>query len=411
LFHGVGVLVVVLALVAMVMLHEFGHFATAKWTGMKVTEFFFGFGPRLWSVRRKETTYGIKALPAGGYVRIVGMTMLEDVDPNDEPHSYRQATFPRRVLVASAGSLTHFILAFVLLWVSFLSGGVPASRTVPPTVTGLFAVAGNSAPARAAGIRNGDVFVSINGQKTSTYTELHNLINKSAGKKLLVVVRRSGRLVSLLVTPASGSVCSGNPLKPHKVGEIGVELETQVNTSTPSGALGSVGHAGSEFGSMMGSTFQDLAQVFSLHGLKSFGHAVVNAGKPGPTGVCAGGAGSTPGSSSSASSGSSGQILSFLGFIQVGSQAFNVSIPFLLELLALVNLFVGVVNLFPMLPLDGGHVAIAVYERIRSRGGRRYFADITRLLPFAYLFLAFIVVIGLAALYLNIVQPAHLPGG
>ncbi len=101
-------LVVVLALVAMVMLHELGHFATAKWSGMKVTEYFFGFGPRLWSIRRGETEYGVKAIPAGGYVRIVGMTMLEEVDPPDEARSYRQATFPRRLLVAVAGSAMHF---------------------------------------------------------------------------------------------------------------------------------------------------------------------------------------------------------------------------------------------------------------------------------------------------------------
>src|SRR5271166_926940 len=100
---AVPVLVVVLALVAMVMLHELAHFATAKWSGMKVTEYFLGFGPRLWSIRRGETEYGVKAIPAGGYVRIVGMTMLEDVDPADEARSYRQATFPRRFLVAVAG--------------------------------------------------------------------------------------------------------------------------------------------------------------------------------------------------------------------------------------------------------------------------------------------------------------------
>ena len=91
------VLVVILALVAMIMLHELGHFATAKWSGMKVTEYFLGFGPKLWSIRRGETAYGVKAIPAGGYVRIVGMTMLEEVDPVDEARSYRQATFPRRL--------------------------------------------------------------------------------------------------------------------------------------------------------------------------------------------------------------------------------------------------------------------------------------------------------------------------
>ena len=101
------VLVVVLALVAMIMLHELGHFATAKWSGMKVTEYFLGFGPRLWSIRRGETEYGVKAIPAGGYVRIVGMTMLEEVDPADEARSYRQASFPRRLLVAVAGSAMH----------------------------------------------------------------------------------------------------------------------------------------------------------------------------------------------------------------------------------------------------------------------------------------------------------------
>ena len=98
------VLVVVLALVAMVMLHELGHFATAKWSGMKVTEYFLGFGPRLWSdPSGARPTYGVKAIPAGGYVRIVGMTMLEEVDPADEARSYRQASFPAAVLVAVGG--------------------------------------------------------------------------------------------------------------------------------------------------------------------------------------------------------------------------------------------------------------------------------------------------------------------
>ncbi|HWD25238.1 MAG TPA: site-2 protease family protein [Acidimicrobiales bacterium] len=92
--HALSVLVVVVALVAMVMLHELGHFTAAKIAGMKVTEYFFGFGPKLWSVRRGETEYGVKAIPAGGYVRIIGMTSLEEVDAADEPRSYRQASFP-----------------------------------------------------------------------------------------------------------------------------------------------------------------------------------------------------------------------------------------------------------------------------------------------------------------------------
>src|SRR2546421_10982618 len=84
---------VVIAIVVMIMLHELGHFATAKWAGMKVTEYFLGFGPRLWSIRRGETEYGVKAIPAGGYVKIIGMTNLEEVDPADEPRTYRQKPF------------------------------------------------------------------------------------------------------------------------------------------------------------------------------------------------------------------------------------------------------------------------------------------------------------------------------
>ena len=91
---------VILAVIAMIMLHELGHFLTAKWAGMKVTEYFLGFGPRIWSVRRGETEYGVKALPLGGYVRIIGMHNLEEVDPADEARTYRQKPYWRRMSVA-----------------------------------------------------------------------------------------------------------------------------------------------------------------------------------------------------------------------------------------------------------------------------------------------------------------------
>jgi len=107
---------VVFAVVLMVMLHELGHFATAKWTGMKVTEFFFGFGKRLWSVNKGETEYGVKAIPAGGYVKIIGMHNLDPVEPEDEPHAYRNQPTWARVLVTSAGSMMHFLLAFLMLF-------------------------------------------------------------------------------------------------------------------------------------------------------------------------------------------------------------------------------------------------------------------------------------------------------
>jgi membrane-associated protease RseP (regulator of RpoE activity) len=420
LLHGVGVLVVVLALVVMVMTHELAHFVTAKLSGMKVTEYFFGFGPKLWSVRRGETTYGVKALPAGGYVKIVGMTMLEEVDPDDETRSYRQASFPRRVLVASAGSISHFILAFVLVWSAFALAGV--ATPTAPTVQSFVKFGSRPVPAQLAGFRSGDVFVSIDGRETPTYSSMTSIISKSAGKPLRVVVRRDGHLVHLVVTPVSRpvTVCSGGRTQHQHRAEIGVELATTRQVSY--GPVTSISKTTSQFGNLVGQTFSGLAQVFSLHGLRTFGHQVVTAGNhPSSTGSSAGGTGKkasggtpctgTGATTSGGGSSSNGQILSFLGAIELGSQVIGYGVSNLLLFLAAINLFVGVVNLVPMLPLDGGHVAIAVYERLRSRKGRVYHADITKLLPFAYLFLAFIVVIGVGALYANIVQPVHLPGG
>src|SRR5579872_5431191 len=102
--HLVAVVAGAVVIAAVILLHELGHFVAAKLTGMKVTEFFVGFGPKLWSTQKGETEYGVKAIPFGGYNRIIGMNNLEQVDPVDEPRSFRSQTFPRRVLVAVAGS-------------------------------------------------------------------------------------------------------------------------------------------------------------------------------------------------------------------------------------------------------------------------------------------------------------------
>ena len=410
-FHAVGVLVVVAALVTMVMLHELGHFGTAKLSGMKVTEYFFGFGPRLWSVRRGETSYGVKAIPAGGYVKIVGMTMLEDVAESDEQRSYRQATFPRRVLVASAGSIVHFILAFVLVWSVVFFAGLSAGSA--PKVSSLLSFGHGPTPAQVAGFRPGDTVVSIDGHPTSTYTALTAIISKSAGKPLHVIVRRDGHLVHLVVTPAARpySTCSAGVVHHHTKGEIGVELSTARQVTY--GPVASISRTTSVVGSLVSETFSSLGDLFSWHGLRSFGHDVVTAGDSTSSGACAGAAsgGTSSGGSSSGGSSSSGEIISFLGAVQLGSQLYGQGWASLVLFLAIINMFVGIINLLPMLPLDGGHVAIAVYERVRSRKGRRYHADIAKLLPFTYVFLAFILIIGLGALYSNILQPVHLPGG
>jgi membrane-associated protease RseP (regulator of RpoE activity) len=403
--HGYDVLIVVLALVAMVMLHEAGHFVTAKLSGMKVTEYFLGFGPRVLSFRRGETEYGIKAIPAGGYVKIIGMTSLEEVDPADEARSYRQASFPRRVLVGSAGSAVHFILAFCLLWGIVAFSGLPSPTA---EIGGFSTFANATSPAKAAGLRIGDVVVAVNGVSMPTVNDFINYVRARPDERLSVEVRRGGALRTFTVETGDGrklllehngvtspeSSPSGPP-----VGVMGVLLGQSYATEN---AFFALGRAGKMFGSVTVASFQGIGEIFSLHGLSNFAHSVATAGQHHTT--------SNTGTASG-SSGNTGQLISILGAIQVGAQAAQQSVSELLYILVAVNIFVGIVNLVPMLPLDGGHVAIAVYERIRSRRGRRYHADVAKLMPVAYLFLAFILVLGLGALYANALNPVHLPGG
>jgi len=408
--HGLDVLIVVAALVVMVMLHEFGHFVAAKASGMKVTEYFFGFGPRLWSIRRGETEYGVKAIPAGGYVRVVGMTMLEDVAPADEARSYRQATFPRRFAVAVAGSAMHFIIAFGLLWGMVAFTGLPVA--VPSReVTGLVAFVNEPNPARAAGVRIGDVLEAVDGHRYSSIPPFISFIENHAGAELSLVVERNGHLVTLHVRPVDGRTAdvrsTSGRLVPEKtgrkpVGVIGIYLGGQ--RLVTANAFDALGRAGTVLGREFAWTGEGIGQVFSFHGLRAFAHDVATANRTAPSKPVSGTSGGT------ASTGS-GEILSLPGAVEIAVQALQINVTDLLSILVAINVFVGLVNLFPMLPLDGGHVVIAVYERIRSRRGRPYHADVNKLMPVAYAFLIFIVAIGIGALYVNLLQPPHLPGG
>ncbi len=400
--HALAVLVVVLALVAMVMLHEFGHFAVAKLSGMKVTEYFLGFGPRLWSIRKGETEYGVKAIPAGGYVRIPGMTMLEEVDPQDEARSYRQASFPRRLGVAVAGSAMHFVMAFVLLWAMISFSGEPIAGAIAE-VTALSSFTNVQSPARVAGIKPGDELVSINGHRFDQAEQFIDYVRAHPDTALKIVVLRNGRDESLTVHSIDGRSARTSSGKAavtadKPVGIIGVQLDllTRYATSNP---VVAIGKAVNWLGSLTKATALGIGQVFSLHGLSSIAHQVVTATNK-PTSQAQGSA-----------AGNSGEVLSIYGAIRIGAQAAGQNVSELLLILVLINIFVGMVNLFPMLPLDGGHVAIAVYERLRSSRTRTYHADVRKMMPIAYAFLAGIVLLGLSALYLNILHPPSLPGG
>src|SRR5450432_268884 len=213
----VGWIIFVAALIFSIMLHEAGHFVTAKKFGMKVTQFFVGFGRTIWSTTRGETEYGVKALPLGGFVKITGMTALEDVDPADEPRSFRRQPGWQRIIVLASGSFMHFALAFVLLIILALGIGLVNENTnqiglISPCVP-LSAQALNrgaactasdaTAPAKLAGIQVNDQIIAIGGIAVHTWTQLGKAITaQPKGQPVAITVLRHGKTVVLHATPA-----------------------------------------------------------------------------------------------------------------------------------------------------------------------------------------------------------------
>ena len=191
---GVNAPLIILGIAVMIFFHELGHYITAKWTGMKATEFFLGFGPTLWSFRKGETEYGLKLIPAGAYVKIIGMHNLEEVDPADEPRTYRQKSYPRRVLVASAGSVMHFIMATVLFFICFAFIGVPDENKwyVAETVEG--------GAAAKAGLIAGDRILSINGQPIDGFVGVGPVLEPLYDQSLQMIVLRDGQEIALTGT-------------------------------------------------------------------------------------------------------------------------------------------------------------------------------------------------------------------
>src|SRR3954452_20084092 len=167
--YALGVILFAVGILVSVCLHEAGHMYTAKAFGMKVTRYFVGFGPTLWSFKRGETEYGFKAIPAGGFVKIIGMTDLEEIAPEDESRAfYRQKGWKRTIVLAS-GSFVHFAIAIFLIWCGLLLVGTASTTLTLNSVTCVKELTtdqcsdGTAAPALNAGLKPGDTLVSYNG--------------------------------------------------------------------------------------------------------------------------------------------------------------------------------------------------------------------------------------------------------
>jgi membrane-associated protease RseP (regulator of RpoE activity) len=388
---------VVVALLTMIMLHELGHYLTAKWGGMKVTEFFVGFGPRLWSVRKGETEYGVKALPIGGYVKIIGMHNLDQIeDPADEPRTYRQRPFPQRLAVAVAGSTMHFLIAFLLFFTINAFIGIPGPSLRVGEISRLEQ---GPSPAQEAGFRVGDRIVSIDGRTFARWDDIPPYIRSRPGQSLAVVVERGGEQVALTATPVDLSQVKveGIAATAKPTGFIGIGPKVVFDKENP---LVAVGTAAKQF---VGGDFptdtqvapglvdnaKALVGVFSPSGLSSYWKTLTGQTQVGrPDGGT--------------------RFLSPVGFVRVAGQAANTGLFDVLLLMIAINLFVGLFNLLPLLPLDGGHVAIALYEAIRSKlAHRTYHADVAKLMPLTYAVVLLMAFLGISALYLDIAHPLN----
>jgi RIP metalloprotease RseP len=467
---GAPLLLVVAAVILMIFLHELGHYIAAKRGGMKVTEFFIGFGTRIWSFRRGETEFGLKAIPAGAYVKIVGMNNLEEIDPEDEPRSYRQAPFHSRAAVAVAGSAMHFLIALVLLFVQFAFIGKPHE-----TAWTVREVSTNGAAA-AAGVQEGDRLVSLDGREIVSFEEFRDLIRSTATGPAVLVLERDGEeqeltldlvrrmkvigtvgedldllettdgvvvgplvvngrveragmeegdsIVSLAgvqvsdfedVESALGSANGG-------VVEVGlsdgttrsVDLGSAVAAAEPSAFLGvsarsdlvtqsppaAAGASVVEFGRITAASVGGVATVFWPPNLFEFLSSTVTGTDRDVTDE------PTPAESVEVST-DAGRPTSIIGAVAYGADLTSESLSNLVGFLIGLNIFIGVFNLIPLLPFDGGHLAIAVYEKaqeMRRRSRSRYIADVSRMIPVAYTVLAVLVVVGLLAMYLDLTR-------
>ncbi|MFO7699897.1 MAG: site-2 protease family protein [Acidimicrobiia bacterium] len=383
-----GALIMIVGVILMIIIHEGGHFVAAKAFGMKATEAFFGFGPRLWSTTRGETEYGVKAIPFGGYVRIIGMNPFEEIDPSEEGRTYRVAPYWKKTVVVLAGVVSHFIVALVLLWlvgvvwgtIAFDDDGQVIRSTTIAAVSSTVPGTSTPSPAEQSGILVGDVLVSTDGMPVDRWEEFTAFARDNGGRLVVIGVDRNGEALDLPATLAiverpvfdeNGEPitdASGEPVV-EEAGFFGVTPEA---LREDQGIIGMIPVALSQFGEAAVASIRGLWElvigfpelVASLFGGND---EILDTVRP----------------------------ISPIGLVQLAGPAEST-----LQLLALVNIFVGILNFVPLYPLDGGHFSVATYEKVTGR-----VPNVQKLVPVAAVVFIFLVSLGLMGVYLDIVKP------
>jgi membrane-associated protease RseP (regulator of RpoE activity) len=414
-----GIVVFAVGILVSVALHEAGHMWTARAFGMKVTRFFIGFGPTLFRFQRGQTEYGLKAIPAGAFVKIVGMTPQDDdVEPGDEKRAMWRYPVWKRTIVLAAGSITHFALGILILWLIFAfialpqadrlnSGAVTidkVSACVSPTVEidpqtkQLKECVPGTDPASAAstmGLRSGDKVVAINGQQVDGWDQLTSTVRASGGQPIEVTVDRGGELVTV-----SGTLPTVQRLKEEVANSDRTVESITADDLEPVGVLGitpviptgvygparAFGMTWDQTTAMFEATFASLKKFPEK--VPKLWQALTGAERDPETPV------------------------SVVGVSRIGGELFGQGeFPTFLLVLAGLNFFVGIFNLVPLLPLDGGHIAIAWFEKARSWLYARFGkpdpgrVDYMKLMPITYVVILIFGAFTLLTVAADIVNP------
>ena len=358
-----------LILLVVIPIHELGHMLVARRFGFKVTEYFIGFGPRLWSRKRGEIEYGVKAIPAGGYVKIAGMNPYETIAPEDLPRAYGSKPIWQRALVILAGPGSHFLVGAVLYFALFASyGNLDTNKVVVGDVAPT--LSGDVSPAKEAGLQVGDVVVRVGDLSNPTPYTLGRYVTRYAGQHpnepLVYVVERDGRTITLRIVPKL--VEEQGVTK----GRIGFTLGPE-RLSLPEAAVVS----GRWVGRATWNSVAAIPKIFTQGVGRTFTVLFSDESRRPDDPVSLVGVSRQIGVA-----GDRGDWALFLGFA------------------AYVTVFIGVVNLVPLPPLDGGHLLLLVWEKLTGRQ-----ADYRKLVPISAAVIVFLSIFAIATVFLDITQP------